>query len=122
MRARSASMVHTTPIIKRQQQSRSGNLLLTVEDLETTTAKTSWISSARVDAPCPRRKSGPCYACSGTSRCPKSLSVSLGRSCALPARDEAERAQPGSAAAAASAASTNVSAPLRSRCCRRLRQ
>lgn len=88
---------------------------LTVEDLETTTAKTSWISSVRVGAPCPLRKSGPCSAGSGISRCPKSLFVSLGRSCALPARGGAERAQPGSAA------STNVWAPSRSRCCRRRR-
>lgn len=56
---------------------------LTVEDLEMTTARTSWISSARVGAPCPLRKSGPCSSGWGISRCPKSLFVSLGRSCAL---------------------------------------
>lgn len=85
---------------------------LTVEDLETTTATTSWISSGRVGAPCPLRKSGPCSSGWGIARCPKSLFVSLGRSCALPARGEAERALPGSAA------STDVWAPS---CSRRFR-
>lgn len=85
---------------------------LTVEDLETTTATTSWISSGRVGAPCPLRKSGPCSSGWGISRCPKSLFVSLGRSCALRARGGAERSQPGSAA------STDVWAPS---CSRRFR-
>lgn len=86
---------------------------LTVEDLEMTTARTSWISSARVGAPCPLRKSGPCFSGWGIFRCPKSLFVSLGRSCALPARGGAERALLGSAA------STNVWAPSQSRRFRR---
>lgn len=86
---------------------------LTVEDLEMTTARTSWISSARVGAPCPLRKSGPWSSGWGISRCPKSLFVSLGRSCALPARGGAERVLLGSAA------STNVWAPS---CLRRFRR
>lgn len=107
-------------IKERGKKERSGGtavfpFVLTVEDLERTTATTSWISSARVGAPCPLRKSGPCSSGWGISRCPKSLFVSLGRSCALPARGGAERASPGSAA------STDVWAPLHSRRFRRRR-
>lgn len=97
--------------------------ILTVEDLEKTTATTSWISSARVGGPCPLRRSGPCSAASGTSRCPKSLFVSRGCSCALPARGGggARGASPGSGSGSGSgsAASTDAWAPLRSRLFRR---
>lgn len=86
---------------------------LTVEDLGTKTATTSWISSARVGAPCPLRKSGPCSPGGGISRCPKSLFVSRGRSYALWARGGAETVSSGSAA------STNVWAPSYSRRLRR---
>lgn len=45
----------------RKRMKKSGfPFALTVEDLETTTATTSWISSVRVGAPCPLRTSGPC--------------------------------------------------------------
>lgn len=121
----SASAMRPTPIAQRNWQTRTrrkrsgvSRLLfspfaLTVEDLETTTATTFGISWARVGAPCPPRRSGPCCSAWGISRCPKSLFVSLGRSCARWARGGAESVLPGSAAA------TNVWAPSRSRFRRR---
>lgn len=87
--------------------------VLTVENLETTTATTFGISWARVGAPCPPRRSGPCSSAWGISRCPKSLFVSRGRSCARSERGGAETVLPGSAAA------TNVWAPSHSRFRRR---
>lgn len=107
--------LHRGEIRKREKMKKKQFFVLTVEDLETTTATTSWISSDRVGARCPLRKSGPCSSGWGISRCPKSLFVLRGRSCALPTRGGAERAPAGSAA------STDVSVLSHSRRFRRRR-